>query len=1221
MYLFLKKNKIHLLCLVFFIPAVLLYVYFFQPSKQESVKVFQEKFLKKTHVLEQEINAFSTEIPLSSNGNDAWNSKKLDFRYTQPVFVYHHDSLIFWTNNSMPVPQKLNASLANVPVVQLKNGWYYQYRQQKGEYTIIGLLLIQNAFPYENESLKNTFNPDFNLRFDATISLEKKGDLLVHNSSNKFLFSLQATDDFNAGRSIQLWIFSLCLIGLCLFSYSLFVLLLRWWNHPKTILVLATFFLALFPWLGFHFYWFSLFSSFELFQPQLYASVILLPTLGSLFISIALLATYSLLLISHFSFPLKSNNNPLFLKISHYSSPIIYFSIAFVIGECIKSIVEDSSIPLYIHDLLKLSAYSYFVLFALCVLFAAFFVLAFILIKAAFSDSTYKKKQLLWFVYSVIYFILAVILMKSIWIIGVFPILLVGIILYIQEKKNDIFPFGISLLIIALFVGFTGITIYHYLGQKEQKAREVYAKKLISEQDPSTEIEYIQIANKIATSDYLENIIIKNQNYNISDLKNELENRYFNHYWERYEIDFFLYNKDSVALVNFATSNEGNFDYFTNIISKYCEKSEIAPSVYFVKNYVDKMSYLIRQPIYSKDSICGYLICSLKSKKIPKEIGFPRLLLNNQAKVFLQLEDYSMAKYIDGNLVFRYGDCNYPLNDFAFYKEIGNNKGFVDYREYSHYLLSDDANRVIILSKLQLTYSNYLTTFSFLFAFFGLCLVGFLIVFRPNSIQLKQINLAFKIQLILIALVFFTLLLFSWGAGSFVSSQYNNYTSGLIREKINSVNKDLQQKSGFEQELRAAKSSNYLDYTLQHFSTIFVTDINIYTLKGELLSSSRPAIYNAGLISRNMNSWALRMLKYRNKSEIIHEEKIGDLSYLSAYIPIVTKKNKVLGYLNLQYFAHQNQFEEELASFLTAIITVFVFLLAITVIITIFVTNWITAPLKLIQNSVASFTLGGVYKPINYTGKDEIGSLVAEYNKKLKELEEKALELAKSERESAWREMAKQVAHEIKNPLTPMKLSIQHLQRSFNPNDPKSAEKLNRISDSIIEQIDALTKIANEFSTFAKLPTPNETRLDLIPLLSNVVSVFIHKESHYTISIKQEVENCFVMVDKDLMIRVFNNLIKNAIQSIPETREGKIDISIKEIGEKYRIAIKDNGSGIPDEMISKMFVPNFTTKSTGTGLGLAMVKQIMETHHGSIKFETEIDKETIFYLELNKAEK
>lgn len=1205
---------------MFFIPAALLYVYFFHPSKQESVKSFQKKFLKKTKVLEHEINTFSTEIPLSSNGNEAWNSKKLDFRYTQPIFVYHNDSLIFWTNNSMPVPQKLNSSFVSIPIVQLKNGLYYQYRRQKNDYTIIGLILIQNAFPYENESLKNTFNPDFNLRFDATISLKKKDDLFIHNSSGKFLFSLHPKDDFNAGRTIQLWIFSLFLIGLCLFSYSLFILLLRWWNHPKIIFVLATFFLALFPWIGFHFSWFSIYNSFELFQPQLYASVVLLPTLGSLFISIALLATYSLLLISHFSFPLKSESNSLIFIISQFGSPIIYFSIAFIIGECIKSIVEDSSIPLYIHDLLKLNAYSYFVLFFLCILFAAFFGLAFILIKSTFSDENYKKKQLFWLVYSLIYFVLAVFLMKSIWVIGVFPILLIGIILHVQEKKKGVFSFGVSLLIIALFVSFTGIILYHYLEQKEQKSREVYAKKLISEQDPSTEIEYIQIANKIAKSSYLENIILNNQNYNISDLKNELEERYFNHYWERYEMDFFLYNKDSVALVNFAASNEGNFDYFTDIISKYCERSEIAPSVYFVKNYTDKMSYLIRQPIYSRDSICGYLICSLKSKKIPKEIGFPRLLLNNQAKVFLQLEDYSMAKYINGNLVFRYGESNYPLTDFAFYKEIGENKGFVDYREYSHYLLSDDANRVIVLSKLQLTYSNYLTTFSFLFAFFGLCLVGFLIVFRPNSIHLKQINLAFKIQLILIALVFFTLLLFSWGAGSFVSSQYNNYTYGLIREKINSVNKDLQQKSGFEQELRSAKSSNYLDYTLQHFSTIFVTDINIYTLKGELLSSSRPAIYNAGLISRNMNPWALRMLKYRNKSEIIHEEKIGDLNYLSAYIPIVNKKNTLLGYLNLQYFAHQNQFEEELASFLTAIITVFVFLLAITVIITIFVTNWITAPLKLIQNSVAAFTLGGVYTPINYSGKDEIGSLVAEYNKKLKELEEKALELAKSERESAWREMAKQVAHEIKNPLTPMKLSIQHLQRSFDPNDPKSTEKLNRISDSIIEQIDALTKIANEFSTFAKLPTPNETRLDLIPLLSNVVAVFIHKESHYTISIEQEVETCFVFVDKDLMIRVFNNLIKNAIQSIPEIREGRIEISIIEIGEKFRIAIKDNGSGIPDEMISKMFVPNFTTKSTGTGLGLAMVKQIMETHRGSIKFETEKDKGTIFYLELNKTE-
>jgi nitrogen fixation/metabolism regulation signal transduction histidine kinase len=234
------------------------------------------------------------------------------------------------------------------------------------------------------------------------------------------------------------------------------------------------------------------------------------------------------------------------------------------------------------------------------------------------------------------------------------------------------------------------------------------------------------------------------------------------------------------------------------------------------------------------------------------------------------------------------------------------------------------------------------------------------------------------------------------------------------------------------------------------------------------------------------------------------------------------------------------------------------------------------------------------------------------------ELQESAAQLAKNERESAWREMAKQVAHEIKNPLTPMKLSIQHMKRSIEVKDEASQNKLNRVTASLIEQIDALTKIANEFSNFAQMPKAVEEETSLTTILENAFSVFAQHDD-YQIEFNNLIDSeAVIWADKTLCLRVFNNLIKNAIQAIPSNEEGLIKINLSEENEFYKVEIRDSGVGISDEQVSKIFVPYFTTKSTGTGLGLAMSKQIIENMKGQIYFKSTIGKGTSFFVSFPK---
>jgi len=214
--------------------------------------------------------------------------------------------------------------------------------------------------------------------------------------------------------------------------------------------------------------------------------------------------------------------------------------------------------------------------------------------------------------------------------------------------------------------------------------------------------------------------------------------------------------------------------------------------------------------------------------------------------------------------------------------------------------------------------------------------------------------------------------------------------------------------------------------------------------------------------------------------------------------------------------------------------------------------------------------------------------------------------------------MAKQVAHEIKNPLTPMKLGVQQLMRSYNEDDPKFAERFQRISISIIEQIDSLSTIATEFSAFAKLPETNLMKLDIMEKINKTVILF-GNETNVSITVMNHTEQAhlYILGDRDQFLRSLNNLFKNAIEASRGKKKHKIDVIIEQQSNRtIRLSIQDNGYGIPPEVIPSIFKPNFTTKSSGTGLGLAFVKQTITGIGGSISFITKSGTGTTFIINL-----
>ncbi|VAW17669.1 Nitrogen regulation protein NtrY, partial [hydrothermal vent metagenome] len=244
----------------------------------------------------------------------------------------------------------------------------------------------------------------------------------------------------------------------------------------------------------------------------------------------------------------------------------------------------------------------------------------------------------------------------------------------------------------------------------------------------------------------------------------------------------------------------------------------------------------------------------------------------------------------------------------------------------------------------------------------------------------------------------------------------------------------------------------------------------------------------------------------------------------------------------------------------------------------------------------------------------EIFTLVNAYNSMIDELEESAVKLAKGEREQAWREMAKQVAHEVKNPLTPMRLTVQSFQRKFDANDPNINDKINEFSKTLIQQIDTMSSIASAFSNFAKMPVQNSEKLNVVEVVKHALDIFT--EDYISYFPKKKV--IIAELDKAQLIRIITNLIKNAVHALDETENKKIEVYVEEDNKSVIIKVADNGKGISDEDKIRVFEPKFTTKSSGMGLGLPMIKNIVETYGGKITFTSQINKGTVFKIVLPK---
>lgn len=1144
-----------------------------------------------------------------------WEKKGLIF------LVYEDDSLIFWSDNSTTFPIQSDSTLYQQGIRKLTNGWYLDYTEKKPPfYSISALALVKHDYPYENEYLKNEFYHSFSSSPPAKLNLKPSG-FPVKNPSGETLLYYSTSPGKTLPDHLVLpvfapFLFSFLLLFLFIYHLAFKIKLTR--RNPVLFYLAFT---ALISLTRFVFFWFrvpALLYKSILFSPSFFASSYWLPSLGDLVTNVILLFFLSLLFFRHFRY---FRYNPASVQLRTFISIIIVFIVSSAYTGYISAfdvIVSNSSASLTLTDPLTFTYPTILSLLVIVILSASFFIFTLPLYRLLFNLAGRKTQGVL-FIFSIITLGLSIHLLE---LPVTLPIIVyvyyITWLYYIHIKKAN--PFSLPSLLLQIIV-FSLLSTYMILTldeSKEVEQRRLIAQKLSSERDPLAEYLLHEAYTSMQKDSHLKDLL---RHYPEKDINEQaaiqyITDHYFGNYWSKYNLDFTLCTPErilNVVIPDNALINCKN--YFSELI-KMIGKPTLSNNLYFLDYGSGSMNYLAVLPfnIMSNNKTLEITVyVDITSKRIPKGLGYPELLISKESRFSPDINNYSYAIYKKNDLVRSFGKYSYPLNLNHIINTTQRFSVF-DINHYNHLSFRSDKDKTIVISLKKRSLLDNIAPFSYFSLLLSLITVIAVLILAPaSSLVMKKQTFRDRLQLAMILLILFSFIIIGVTSGIYIVRLNQGKNIDSLTEKAHSILTEIQQKLG-KTETLSPDMSNDMFYLLNKFSLVFFSDINLFDLQGNLIASSRPLIFEEGLISTKMNRQSFQELSINQRSLFIHQDKIGNYKFLSAYLPFRNEQDKLIGYLNLPYFARQDEIRSEISSFLVAFVNIYVLLVAFSILIAILISRYITKPMLLLRNKISQVKLGRSNEKIEWRVEDEIGGLVEEYNAMIDKLSFSAEQLARSERESAWREMARQVAHEIKNPLTPMKLSVQLLLKAFDEKEPDWDQRLKRFSQTLIEQIDNLSHIAGSFSDFARMPELKKGKVDLIEVCQSVIE--LHRDNH-ELSIITEFPaeiSPFIQADRNQVLRVLVNLFKNSLQAIEPGNPGEIRITLTESPGFYELSFTDNGTGIPIDQQSSIFSPNFTTKTGGMGLGLAMVKSIMEEHGGSISFSSKPGQGTTFYL-------
>ena len=594
--------------------------------------------------------------------------------------------------------------------------------------------------------------------------------------------------------------------------------------------------------------------------------------------------------------------------------------------------------------------------------------------------------------------------------------------------------------------------------------------------------------------------------------------------------------------------------------------------------------------------------------------GLPKLIHDDQDNLLLNA---SVACYRDSVLIYKYGSYIYP-NFLSDYKHPVNTFSYG--RRTKHYLHQSEDGKIVALSCDRRSWTE--ATLPFVFFFFLLLVLFLLLYFLGNARRDPgtPLTLSRRFQMVVLLALGVSFLLVGPVSVLYLRSLYTQKVNETHFDRTRTLSLDITSEVDFSF-LKTPGFKAELDAILRHYSETFFTDINVYDIHGRMLATTTPELNDLQLQSSLMNAEAYHNMQGERSLYYIHEETMGNAVYQSSYISIQDEMGKTLAYLNLPYFTSRSDLRSEIVRYVLTYINLMLLLIFIFLPLVLVITRKVTDPLVQLQEKMRRIDINRTNETLEWKRNDEIGALINQYNQLVVKLEESAAELKRTTAESAWRGVARQVAHEIHNSLTPMRLSVQMLQRSTSQQGTAEDERLQRTAATLLEQIDALSDIASSFSQYAKLPVNNPQPLDLAELVGNLVNLYDtadNIEFHY--EVEPDKDYTF-NGDKTNLNSAIGNIIKNATQAIGLKPDGRIEVRLRSTGTSFVVSVKDNGKGIKEEDKKMIFVPNFTTKTGGSGVGLSLAYNIVISAGGSLTFESQEGEGTEFVVVLPNTSK
>jgi len=1150
-------------------------------SMDHEVKDLQDKIHKRQMILEDYVNQVKDTPDSVFLTFKDFPEDMVIYRYYSDTLGYYSDTLQSWVNrfpisndeigyfsfgyrirhmnsegvSNTPLAYAFSSAITNNELgeeqyLSLGSGWYIVKLYILGNMRIVSGLLVQTDYPTENTLLKNEINPNLSPRKRFSIvPVTYDESYVIFGKDGGVLFSVLKDLPVNGEQSgSMLRLLALLFIIMALFAQLKSTKKIRDFFYLAGGLVAISIFAV---YQSAHMQ-----SDMVLFSPTLYADFNLFSSLADLLIvNLVITLIITALFIMRKTLALKIIKArkgkkkvlaAVFIFIPLILIPYIHISI--------RSVILNSSVVLELFRIDEITSYSLLVYLSYALLFVA------LLFSLQLLRPLSKRLENLSF---------------------------------LRTRNLVVYIVVISLYTLAV------VSLYGF--RKEDNRNRVWANKLSNERDLNIELQLKSIEKLIEADPKI--MMLVNAAGSDNYVHDWLSETYFWNILQRYDLGITICRELTPLQIDPDSPPVICNSYFANEVQRYGSPLYESSRFFFMNNYNGRVRYLgifTFPPIGGVEGVVRLYI-ELDSKFINETIGYPDALLNHmQMDNFVIPYNYSYGKYINGRLVTSSGDYNYPTLSGKYDSE-GYFTMISD--DYLHFISRVTPESVIILSRPERSIFPYFVSLSYIMLFYFLIIFGLIGRGSKGSVfSMPRNSFRWKISILLLSSLVVALVFMGAGSIWFSINYFNENTKSQIKEKMTSVQSTLSIYSKIVERFNDGRFNNIqLQQAMSRVSNNAQIDINLYSSTGVLLRTTQPEVFDRYISGKRMDNKAFKEIVYNNKKQYIHKEHIAGIEYNSLYAPLYNQDGVLIAIVNIPYFSQWAGMRSDASNIIATIINIYILLLLAAVFGGVALSNSIAKPLAKISRQMELLDISQKPEHIDYTTKDELGILVSAYNKMVDDLEESTKRLTAGEREQAWREMARQIAHEIKNPLTPMRLSIQHLVRIKSQGIADWPNKFDALANSLIEQIDILSETAGEFSSYSRFYSEELRSVELNNLIREQILLFNTRDN---IQIKYDTDRAIAEISarKTQLTRVMVNLLSNATQAMSHMESGQILVSLRGEAKYYEIDVEDSGQGVPENLTNRLFKPNFTTKSGGTGLGLAICRSIIEQSQGEISY-------------------